>query len=357
LPQHRVLIIGPSATVLGGQALQAQRLLAYLQDVPEVRAEFLAVNPPLPGPFRVLQQLKFVRTAITAVVYWVGLLRTVPRHDVLHILSASYWSFLLSAGPALLVGKLFGKRTLLNYRSGEAEDHLARSWIARRLIRRFNAIVVPSEYLVSVFRRFGFDATAIPNIVDPAQFRFRERGRLRPLFISNRSLEPLYNVECTLRAFALIQRQHPDARLEVVGSGTLLAPLRRLSMTLQLLGVTFHGQIPSEEMAHLYDRADIFLNSPNIDNMPTSILEAQSCGLPVATTDAGGIPYIVTHEVTGLLVPVGDCEALARAALRLLSEPRLAADIVREAHRGMERCRAERVGPQWIAAYQRVIDS
>src|SRR5207237_10033444 len=88
-----------------------------------------------------------------------------------------------------------------------------------------------------------------------------------------------------------------------------------------------------EEMARLYDRADIFLNASLIDNMPLSILEAWAAGLPVVTSDAGGIPFIVRHEQNGLMVHTADEHAIAAAALRLLRDPALAtrpADAARE---------------------------
>ena len=77
-------------------------------------------------------------------------------------------------------------------------------------------------------------------------------------------------------------------------------------------------------MASLYDEADVYLNAPNIDNMPNSVLEAFAAGLPVVTTDAGGIPYVVKHRETGLMVSQNDDVALANEALRLFREPGLA---------------------------------
>ncbi len=77
-------------------------------------------------------------------------------------------------------------------------------------------------------------------------------------------------------------------------------------------------------MATLYDEADVYLNAPDIDNMPNSILEAAACGLPIVTSDAGGIPYIVRNGVTALLTPRNDDAALAAAAIRLFEEPGLA---------------------------------
>ena len=63
----------------------------------------------------------------------------------------------------------------------------------------------------------------------------------------------------------------------------------------------------------LYDEHDVWLNGSDVDNMPTSILEAYACGLAVASTNPGGIPYIVEDGRTGRLVQCGDAEALAEA--------------------------------------------
>jgi glycosyltransferase involved in cell wall biosynthesis len=348
----RVLIIGPAPTILGGQALEAQRLVKFLNRMPELEIAFLAVNPQLRGGFRLLQKVKYVRTAATSLVYWLHLLRAVPRYHILHVFSASYWSFLLAPVPALVAGRLYGKHTLLNYRSGEAADHLAHWRLSRRLVRQFEAIVVSSEYLEQVFRAFDLSAGVVPNIIDLEQFHFRRRNPLRPVFLSNRNFEPLYNVACTLKAYGLIAQAYPEARLEVVGYGSQRDELQRLATSLRLPNVTFHGKVNEARMPEFYDRADILLNSSSIDNLPSSILEAHASGLPVATTNAGGIPYIVSHERTGLLVPCDDHQALAQAAIRYLTDPQLAAHVIDEAYRATEKYRPEHVCPRYLQRYQ-----
>jgi glycosyltransferase involved in cell wall biosynthesis len=77
-------------------------------------------------------------------------------------------------------------------------------------------------------------------------------------------------------------------------------------------------------MPALYDRAGVFVNASDIDNQPLSIIEAFASGLPVVTTDAGGIPDMVTNEETGLLVDRNDHEAIAESVIRLLSDNPLA---------------------------------
>ena len=167
----RVLLVGPSLAILGGQSVQLKRLLDKLAQVPGIDVGFLAVNPSLPGPLATLQRIKFVRTVVTSIAYLFSLLRTVPRYDVIHAFSASYWSFVLAPLPAMLVARLFGKRVVLNYHSGEAEDHLTR-WrrTAIPAMRMAHRIVVPSAYLVDVFARFGLPAMAIHNFVDVERF-------------------------------------------------------------------------------------------------------------------------------------------------------------------------------------------
>lgn len=352
----RVLLVGPSLDILGGQAVQAARLHERLREVPGLAVDFLPVNPRLPGPLRGLQRVKYVRTVATSAAYAASLLRRVPGYDVVHAFSASYTSYLLAPLPALAVGKLFGKRTVLNYRSGEADDHLANWRTAVPTMRRLaDVIAVPSGYLVDVFARHGLSAESIFNFVDLDRFPHRERATARPLFFSNRNLEPLYNVGCTLEAFALVQREVPGARLVVAGDGSGRPALEARVRELGLTGVEFVGRVPNARMGALYDAADVYLNSPDIDNMPGSIIEAYAAGVPVVTTDAGGIPYIVRHEETGLMVPRGDHRAMAAAALRLLRERGLA-------HRLSSRARAEcleryvwpAVRDEWVALYERL---
>jgi glycosyltransferase involved in cell wall biosynthesis len=352
----RVLLVGPSLRILGGQAVQAAQLLSRMRQDNSVEIDFLAVNPRLPGWLGKLQDIKYVRTAVTSLLYLAALLSHVPKYQVLHIFSASYSSFVLAPTPAILVARLYGKRTILNYRSGQAEDHLQK-WrrTAIPTMRLVDRIIVPSGYLVDVFARFRLQAGYIYNIVDTERFRFRERSPLRPVFFANRNLEPLYNVDCILRAFSRIQQRYPEACLVVAGDGSQRRFLEDLARELDLRNTGFVGRIPHDQMPAFYDQADIYLNSPNIDNMPGSIIEAYASGLPVVSTDAGGIPYIVTDQETGLLVRCGDFDGLAAAAIRYLSEEGLAQRIARRAREECHKYSWESVRNQWLGVYQELI--
>ena len=352
----RLLLVAPSLRILGGQAVQANYLLENLSREPMFEVSFVPHNPRFPGPFRLLQKIKYVRTLATSLVYCINLLLKIPRHDIIHVFSASYLSFLLAPTPAIFIGRLFGKKVILNYHSGEAEDHL-RCWprTSVPIMKLADELIVPSPYLAGVFRKFGLQAHAISNVVDQEQFNFRERKPLRPIFLSNRNLYLLYNVACTLRAFARIQQRFPEAKLIVAGGGRQRPYLESLASELKLQNVEFRGLVSPGKMNALYDEADIYLNSSNIDNMPGSIIESFACGLPVVSTNAGGIRYIVTHGRTGLLVPKNDFEAMASWAIRLLETPELAESIARNAY---EECPAytwPAVRETWVAAYLHLV--
>jgi glycosyltransferase involved in cell wall biosynthesis len=313
--------------ILGGQAVQALRLIEHLRDGDGVEVDLVPVNPVLPGVLGRLQRIKYVRTVITSVRYVMSLLARLRSYDVIHVFSASYWSFVLAPLPAMLIGRMYGRKVVLNYHSGEADDHLTHWPSAVRAMQLAHEIVVPSQYLVDVFARFGLHARAIYNFVDVGSVPYRRRQPLRPRLLTNRNLEPLYNVALVLRAFAHVQQRIPEATLIVAGFGSQRAALEKIAGTLGLRGVSFVGRVSPSEMGALYDAADVFVNGSDIDNMPLSILDAFAAGTPVVTTDAGGIPYVVRDAVTGIVVPRGDDTALAAGVLRLLREPALASGL------------------------------
>ena len=335
--------------------MQAQRLVDAWRDDAAVDAWIVPIDPIPPAPFNKLLRLKYLRTAVTQLCYWPLLLRELRKADVVHAFSASYSSFFLAPLPAVIVARLLGKPIILNYHSGAAADHLRRSAVARFTMRKaVDANVVPSAFLRDVLLSFGIDSNVVHNTVDLRRFVYRLRDPLRPRLLCTRNFEPLYNIACVLRAFARIQAQHPDATLTLVGSGSQDAALRQQAMTLRLRNVTFTGRVPPSDIHRYYDEADIYLQAPSIDNMPLSVLEAFASGLPVISTNVGGVPSILRDGVDGFLVRDDDDEALAAAAVRLLSNPGLARDLATSAHRTLAAYEWPVVGEAWLRAYRGV---
>ena len=106
-------------------------------------------------------------------------------------------------------------------------------------------------------------------------------------------------------------------------------------------------------MAAIYADHDIYIQTPDIDNMPLSVIEAFASGLPVVSTEAGGMPAILEHGRQGLLTPINDYEAIARAALHLLDAPDLARQFAREAYSTCAAYTWTAARQRWLPIYRR----
>src|SRR5258705_1641048 len=353
-PRLRVALVVASIRILGGQSVQAQRLLEGWEGDPAVDAWLVPIDPVPPAPFDRLLRVKYLRTVVTQLCYWPLLFRELRRADVVHAFSASYTSFLLAPLPAVIVARLLGKPVILNYHSGEAPDHLRRSRGARFVMRHLVANVVPSAFLRDVLFSFDIDADVVHNTIDLRRFAYRSRNPLAPRLLCTRNFEPMYNVPCVLRAFARIQSRHPDATLTLVGSGSQDAALRAETAALRLRNVTFVGRVPPSDIPRYYAEADIYVQAPSIDNMPLSVLEAFASRLPVVSTDVGGVPSILRHRIDGLLVPDNADEAMAGQWLALLGDPVLARGLAGSAHRTLPAFEWPVVREGGLRAYRRV---
>ena len=349
----KVVLVGPSLrTWLGGQEVQLDSLTGGWTRDSSIQVRLVPNNPRLPTGLGWSERVPLLRTLLRLPVYLTSVWRAAKKTDIVHAFSASHSSFLLAPLPACLVGGWLGKKTLVHYHSRLAQQHLQDSAIARWLLRRLDAIVVPSTYLAEIFAQFGLKATVVPNVVDLAQFPYRPRVPLRPLLLCTRNFDNYCGLDDVIRAFHRLKKTIPAARLCLVGKGKEERFIRRLIAELHLDDVEFSGAISRERIPDMYAKADIFINASRADNMPVSILEAFASGLPVVTTAAGGIPHMVKHEVTGLLSEVGDCEKLANNALRLLQDPLLAQLLEQNAHEAAKQCSWTAVRTLWLAIYE-----
>lgn len=351
----RVAIIGPSLRYVGGQSVQADLLLRHWQNDSEVKASFIPVDPQFPAGLRWIARIPGLRTLARTPFYLTALWRGLRDADVAHIFSASYASFLIAVFPAWWVARLRGKKTLINYHSGEARDHLQHSAIARAVLRRADQIVTPSAFLVDVFKEFGLTADPIPNNVDFSQFTYRERNPLRPHLVCTRGFHPYYCVDVVVKAFALVLKEFPTTQLDLVGGGPLESAIRQLVANRKLSGVNFCGVVSRQEIGKFYDRADIFINASRLDNMPISILEGFASGTPVISTSPEGMRYLVDHGRTGLLSEPGNAEALAESVLQVLRNPELGPRLAANAFEELRPYRWESVRERWLHAYRALV--
>jgi glycosyltransferase involved in cell wall biosynthesis len=297
------------------------RQLADLLDAAGATVTVVQVNAPYRPEW--IGRVPMLRSLFRLVPYLAALWRAARRSDIFHIMANSGWSWHLFAAPAIWIARIRGIPAVVNYRGGGAEHFLMRSGaVVRWSLRRAAVLIVPSGFLQEVFLRFGIRAEVVPNIIDLV--RFRPRGAARSTsahLVVARNLEPLYDNETALRAFQIVHSRFPHARLTIAGTGPEQHRLRDLAMQLGLdARVRFAGRLDRESMAELYREADVMLNPSLTDNMPNSVLESLASGVPVVSTNVGGVPYVVRDGVTALLVPPGEPAIMAAAVMRVLDD-------------------------------------
>jgi glycosyltransferase involved in cell wall biosynthesis len=227
---------------------------------------------------------------------------TGPRIGVVHHVHLGAWR-LQAPLPAAAVG------------------HLLERFVVPRVYRStLLAALSPStrEELVDLGLPADQVRIAPPGVDD----RFTPSGGRSPtpLIAAVGRLMPQKGVDVALRVFAAVHRDHPDARLEIVGDGPAREDLEALADSLGLDGVvTFAGRVDDAELLEVYRRAWLVLNGSRREGWGMTLTEAGACGTPAVASAISGHVDAVIDGTTGLLA--ADEPGLADAVRRLLDDP------------------------------------
>jgi glycosyltransferase involved in cell wall biosynthesis len=228
---------------------------------------------------------------------------------------------------------------------------------SRLVLGQADVLVTPSPYLIDAIRLQGFNARHIPNVINLENYPYTKRTFVRPRLIWMRSFHDIYHPEMAIEVVASLHSRFPDIKLFMAGQDKgLQAAVRELALKLDVGDrVEFPGFLNTTQKVRYFAEADIFINTSRIDNMPVALVEACAMGLPIVTTNVGGIPYLVTHEETALLVPSEDVQAMAEAVTRLLHDHNLVARLSENGRRLAERSAWEQIRPQWEQLFAEVL--
>lgn len=273
------------------------------------------------------------------------------RYDVAQVDVFSGPAFLWSSSVCAVLRAL-GKPYVLTLHGGNlpafAAKHPER---VRRTLRPAAAVTSPSEYLRANLREYRDDIRIVPNIVNLGEHPFRVRETPAPRFVWVRAFHAIYNPTLVPRIVARLLSVVPGLHVDMIGPDKHDGSLEATRAACASLGVadqiTFVGAVPSDTVPGWLDKNDIFLNTTFVDNTPVSVMQALACGLPVVSTNVGGIPYALSHDVDALLVPPDDEEAMVREIRRILGEPGLAGRLSRSGRERVAQCDPSVVGPQW----------
>lgn len=353
----RIGLVGPLPPPSGGMANQTLQLSKLLADE-GLSVDLVQTNAPYRPAW--VGNITFVRAVFRLLFYIVRLWKTAGRVDVLHIMANSGWSWHLFTVPAVWIAKIRNTPTIINYRGGEAQSFFEKSfrWVKPTLAASAR-VIVPSRFLQQVFNQHQVDTDIVANIIDIERFApsTEQLSADAPRLLVARNLELIYDNATAIRAFKQVLKEYPHATLTVAGTGPEQSSLQALVKELAIEDrVSFVGRIDTQQMPALYQAAQVMLNPSRVDNMPNSILEALASGVPVVSTNVGGIPFLVEHEKTALLVPAENYQAMAAEVIRVLQDQQLSNKLSRAGLEFVQQFSWPAVRDQWLAVYQQAIN-
>ncbi len=279
--------------------------------------------------------------------------------------------------------------------------------LVRPHLKNIDCLIGVSDFVSKRFKarfpEYANKCVTIHNGVDPGRFypSPQPMSSVESRIITRRILyvgrvSPEKGIHVLLSAFARVAEKHSDCQLDIVGSPGLLPYVYHLGLTqdppairlknyygnsliekirLQIVQkdtgylselrqlitpeivsrVHFHGSLPNKELFELYNSSSMLV-FPSVWNEPFGmpITEAMACGLPVISTDSGGIPELIQDEQTGLLVKRDDVQSLSDAMIRLLDDENLAKKLAKSARNNvLESFTFDHAAAKLIDCYER----
>ncbi|MGM0609426.1 MAG: glycosyltransferase family 4 protein [Candidatus Muiribacteriota bacterium] len=321
----KILVVSPFPPPFGGMAVQAEKLCKNLKNE-GLSVDTVETNITLSGSFKFFESIPILRTFLRVLFFLFKLKKKLKKTDTVFFLTGFYNYFFWVTLPSIILIKISKKKIVLSARGGGAKSFFVKyRFVCRFIIQKADYVIVPSEFLKNIFwKKLRLNTIIVPNIADLNQFIFLRRNVFKPKLIVTRSLERIYGIDTVIKSFYELQKSFPEAELGIVGGGSLEKELKELVCKLEIENkVSFYGEVGHENLPLMYSKYDIFVNASKIDNLPGSILEAFASGLPVVSSNSGGIPYMVKHNYSGLLCEADDYKSLTSNILKVINDPDL----------------------------------
>jgi len=206
------------------------------------------------------------------------------------------------------------------------------------IFRNAKINVAPSAYLKEQFELNGFNNVEyVPNTIELSNYQFFKRTFDKPRLLWVRSFSKIYNPLMAIQVLKQLKESALDASLCMVGpdaDGTFMEA-KNFSKELGL-NVKFTGKLPKQEWLELSKDYNVFINTTNIDNTPVSVIEAMALGLPVVSTNVGGMPYLIENGRNGILVEPNETDEMVQAIISLFDDISMAETLVLNARMSSE---------------------
>lgn len=231
--------------------------------------------------------------------------------------------------------------------------------IVMNLLSGAEAVTAPSKFLIQMMKVYYPSIRLIPNAIDYEKYQKNTAENTIPTLLWLRAFHKIYNPELCPRLLAELNRRDLLVKLIMIGPDKGDGSMQNTIALAKTLGVNDQIKIipgiPKDQVPQALSQGDLFLNSTNFDNTPVSVIEAMACGLPIVTTDVGGIPWLVEDSIDGLLVPPEDPLAMADAVYQILTQPDLASRLSANGRKKAESFDWSNILPQWEQLFYETI--
>ena len=216
--------------------------------------------------------------------------------------------------------KLLSKKVVLVIRGGGIPDLIDRyPHKYLRTLQRVDLVICPSTFISSRLVKHRINNIVIENPLDLSKYPFHSKENFALNLLWMRTLEPLYNPVMAMEVAKILKEKNLPFSLYIAGQNNgQLKELIELQKKYQLeKEVTFCGFINHEQKLEMVRKCDLYICTNNVDNAPVSFIEMMSLGVPIVSTNVGGIPHFITDNKNGFLVNVNDARTMADKLLEI----------------------------------------
>jgi len=235
---------------------------------------------------------------------------------------------------------------------GNLENRLINnSKLSRLIFKNAHKLIAPSIFLKSIFNKHDYlNIEYIPNSIELEQYSFKNRNIDVIKLLWVRSFSSIYNPELAVLVLERLLEKNIKAELTMIGpdvDGSLIK-VKELADS-KNLEINFTGKLSKAEWRAYSINTNVFINTTNFDNMPVSVIEAMALGLPIVSTNVGGLPFLISDNSDGILVNTDDYNAMVEAIIRIKGDIELKNNLVQNARAKVENFSWKAVKPKWQA--------
>lgn len=258
-----------------------------------------------------------------------------------------YYAFLVSQ-----LCRVLGLKYIPILHGGNLQKRLRNSpRLSKDIFKNAFKNVTPSEYLKAQFKDFDYhNLQVIPNTIELKNYTFKNRIFDKPKLLWVRSFAEIYNPLLAIKILKILNDENIEASLCMVGpekDGSLKAAKKYA----EELGVSvkFTGKLSKKEWIKLSEKFNIFINTTNFDNMPVSVIEAMALGLPIISTNVGGMPFLIKNREEGLLVEPNNAELFTDVIKNVMLKTIDSKHMIMNARKKVEQFDWDIVKEKWIS--------